>query len=266
VFTNGERLRDALPLRTLFYGEGVFETFRFRSDMPVFFERHIERMRSGAELLRIPFPEANYIADTVLSAVTESGLSDLYVKVCLVSGGNSLFYENADKTSVITVLKEFNVETSPAKATVYSFRRSSVSPLLRIKSLNYLENILARREALDSGFDEAIFLNERDEIAEGSASNIFWVSDGTLFTPAIDCGVLPGIIRGVLIERASDMGLQVEEGKFKMPDLTESDFAFFTNSLSGLREIAKIHDTHLPVDNRLFATIKENLFDLLKWS
>jgi 4-amino-4-deoxychorismate lyase len=263
---NGERLRDVLPLRTLFYGEGVFETFRFTSEMPVFFDRHVERMRKGAELLRIPFPEANSISDAVLSAVSEVGFSDLYVKVCLVSGGNSLFYENADHTRVITVLKELNIETNPANAYVCSFRRSSESPLSRIKSLNYLENMIARREAMESGFDEAIFLNERGEIAEGSASNIFWVSDGTLFTPALDCGVLPGIIRGVLIERASHMGLQVEEGKFKMPDLTESEFAFFTNSLTGLREISAINEAHLPVDNRLFTTIKENLFDLLKWN
>lgn len=266
MFINGERVRGALPLRTLFYGEGVFETFRFSSDMPVFFDRHVERMRKGAELVGIPLPEANYIADAVLSAVSEFGSSDLYVKVCLVSSGNSLFYENADNTSVITVLKELSIETNPAKASVCSFRRSSGSPLLRIKSLNYLENILARREAIDSGFDEALFMNEYGEIAEGSANNIFWVSDGKLFTPAIDCGILPGIIRGVLIEQASDMGLQVEEGRFMISDLTQSDFAFFTNSLTGLRGISMINETHLPVDNRLFATIKENLFGLLKWN
>jgi len=263
---NGERLQDALPLRTLFYGEGVFETFRFRSGMPVFFDWHIERMRKGAELLRIPLPEASSIPDAVLSAVSESGLSDLYVKVCLVSGGNSLFHENADNTSIIIVLKELSVETKPARSSICSFRRSSESPLLRVKSLNYLENILARREAMDSGFDEAIFLNEHDEIAEGSASNIFWVNHGTLFTPSLDCGVLPGIIRGVLIEQASDMGLRVEEGRFMITDLTQSDFVFFTNSITGLREIAEIDKTHMPVDNRLFATIKENLFDILIWS
>jgi 4-amino-4-deoxychorismate lyase len=263
---NGDRLRDTLPLRTLFYGEGVFETFRFRYGMPVFFDRHIERMWKGAELLRIPFPEESSIADAVLSSVSDSVLKDLYVKICLVSGGNLLFHENADNTSIITVLKELSVETMPAKASICSFRRNSESPLLSVKSLNYLENILARREAMDSGFDEALFLNERDEIAEGSASNIFWVNEGTLFTPSLDCGVLPGIIRGALIERASNMGLRVEEGRFMITDLTQSDFAFFTNSLTGLREIAEVDKIHMPIDNRLFATIKKNLFDLLKWS
>jgi len=266
VLMNGERVRDALPLRTLFYGEGVFETFRFRSGMPVFFDRHIERMRKGAELLSIPLPEANSITDAVLSAVSESGLSDMYVKVCLVSAGNSLFYKNADKTRTIVIIKKYEVVNGPAKASVCSFSRNSKSPLVRIKSLNYLENILARREAMDSGFDEALFLNERDEITEGSASNIFWVSDGTLFTPSLGCGVLPGIIRGVLMEQASDMGLQVEEGGFTITDLAESDFAFFTNSLAGVRELAKINETHLSVDSHLSSLIKEKLFGLLKWS
>lgn len=262
---NGKRIPDDLPLRTLYYGEGVFETFRFKSEMPLFFDRHVERMKKGAELLGIPLPDENHIVDMVSSAVTKSGLSDMYVKVCLVSEGNSLFYQNADESSVLIVLKDYSTENKPIKTRICSFSRNSQSPLLRIKSLNYLENILARREAIYSGYDESLFLNERGEITEGSASNIFWVRNGILFTPSIDCGVLPGIVRSILIEHASEAGLEVSEGRFDLNALLDAECAFFTNSLAGFREIARINETSMQVDNPHLSTIKRMLFGLLKW-
>ena len=262
---DGERVRDMLPLRALFYGEGVFETFRFRSAMPEFFDKHIKRMKNGAELLGIPVPDGEHIANRVLSAISESGISDAYVKVCVLSEGSTVFYGHAEKANLLVIVRTYAVSRGPINTSICSFKRNSDSPLLRIKSLNYLENILARREAIPLGYDESLLLNEYDEIAEGSASNIFWVRDGVLFTPLLACGVLPGIIRGILIEHASETGLDVQEGRYHIQDIMESEFAFFTNSLTGLLGIARINETPLSVDSTLRDTIKGILFNLLKW-
>ncbi len=262
---NGERIRDELPLRALSYGEGTFETFRFNSTLPVLFNNHIERMREGAELLGIPILEKQYISDLVSSAISESGISDAYVKVCLLSEGNTPFYEYAEKAGVLVIVKEYSVSPEPVKARLCSFRRNSDSPLIRIKSLNYLENILARRQATASGCDEALFLNERNEIAEGSASNVFWVKDSVLFTPSIDCGVLPGVTRSLLVDYASEIGFELREGRYLLQELIESEFAFFTNALTGLRQIKSVNHTNLPIDNPAQNAIRNFLFRTLLW-
>lgn len=265
VLIDGRRVGDRLPLRTLFYGEGVFETFRYKSALPVFFDMHYGRMREGAETLGIPAPEKSRIEDLVTKAVRESGFSDAYVKVCLLSDGDIRFSGLSDRGSVLVVVKGFIAQESPVKACVNPFRRGSESPVRRIKSMNYLECVLARRGAAASGFDEALFLNERGEVAEGSACNIFWVKDGTLYTPTIDCGILPGITRRVLLDHAPVLGLDVEEGHYLLSDLTGAEFAFFTNSLTGALPVSHL-DTHsFPVGGAVFQGIKNLLLNKLEW-
>lgn len=265
VFINGNRAGGRLPLRTLFYGEGVFETFRYRLELPVFFDMHYERMRQGAEILGIPAPEMSRIEDLVKKAVSESGYSDAYVKVCLLSDGNTRFYETAETGSVLVIVKGYTAPESPVKACVNPFGRNSESPVLTIKSMNYLECVLARRGAVASGFDEALFLNERGEITEGSASNVFWIKDGVLYTPSLDCGVLPGVTRGVLLDYASELGLEVGEGRYFLSDLTGSEFAFFTNSLVGSLPVSHL-DTHtFPASSAVYSGINNLLLNKLKW-
>ncbi len=265
AFINGNRVEGRLPLRTLFYGEGVFETFRYRDKLPVFFDKHYERMKKGAEILGLPLPEINYTVSLVDKAVSESGYSDSYVKICLLSDGGIRFYELAERGSFLIIVRGYTVPEWSVKACVNSFKRSSESPVLSIKSMNYLENVLARRGANASGFDETLFLNERDEITEGSASNIFWIKDGVLHTPSIDCGILPGVTRGIILNYASELGLQAEEGHYFLRDLIDADFAFFTNSIIGSLPVSHINTHSFPAVNAIYSGIKELLFNKLGW-
>jgi Branched-chain amino acid aminotransferase/4-amino-4-deoxychorismate lyase len=192
VFIDDQPFREGFPLRSLFYGEGVFETFRWKTAIPVFWKEHIRRMERGAEILRVPFPGIEHIKEAIEGAVLNSKVSDAYVKICLLSQGDPTFYRNPEGASLVVAVKEYQPPGKFVKAHISSFRRNSLSPIARLKSLNYLENILARREAIESGFDEALFLNERGEITEGGASNIFWLKGGVLFTPSLECGLLSG--------------------------------------------------------------------------
>lgn len=263
---DGERTESILPLRTLFYGEGVFETFRYKSDLPVFFLNHYQRMKRGAELLRIPVPEISGLSKHVRDAVEETGYSDAYVKVCLLSKGSARFYDNPEKEIILVIVKEYSESKEQVKTLVHSIKRYSGSPLLQIKSMNYLENIAARREAVEKGFDEALFLNDRDEITEGSASNVFWFKDGVIFTPSLECGLLPGITRDVLLKSISELGIEVREGGYFLSDIIDSEFAFFTNSITGCSLISRINDCDIPVDHRQYRELKKLLIDKLKWS
>ncbi|MEQ9619298.1 MAG: aminotransferase class IV [Deltaproteobacteria bacterium] len=266
VFIDGERAESLLPLRTLFYGEGVFETFRYKSRLPVFFPVHYQRMKRGAELLRIPIPEISGLSMQVRNAVEEAGYSDAYVKVCLLSQGSSRFYDNPEKEAILVIIKEYSATKEPVKTLVHPVKRYSESPLLRIKSMNYLENIAARREAIEKGFDEALFLNHRDEITEGSASNVFWFKDGVIFTPSLECGLLPGITRDILLNNIPELGIEVREGRYFPSDIIDSDFAFFTNSITGCSLISRINDCNISVDQRRYGDLKELLIEKLKWS
>lgn len=265
ISLDGKQIEEIFPLRSLFYGEGVFETFRWKAIPPVFWDRHLLRMRRGAEVLGIPFPYAGDIEWAIEKAVLDSQVSDAYVKISLLSQGSSVFYEYPQGASILIVVRQYQPPDELIKACVSSFRRNSVSPILRVKSLNYLENILAKRNARGLGFDEAIFLNEKGEVTEGSANNIFWLKDGVLFTPSLECGLLSGVIRGVAIDIAREIGIRIEEGHFDFGNLTSSQGAFFTNSLVAAVPISQIDEFELPSNSEDFKRIKAILLERLVW-
>jgi 4-amino-4-deoxychorismate lyase len=187
------------------------------------------------------------------------------VKICLLSQGTSIFYESPQGSSLLVVVREYKPLNEPIKAHVSSFRRNSTSPILGLKSLNYLENIFARREARGLGFDEALFFNERGEITEGSATNIFWLKEGVLFTPSLECGLLSGVVRGIVIEIAGETGIELRERCFNLDSLTSSQGGFFTNSLIGAIPISQVDEFKLRSNPQDFKRIKTALLEKLGW-
>lgn len=266
MYLNGALLKEGFPLRSLFYGEGVFETFRWRLFPPVFWKRHVERLKKGADMLHIPFPGEDYLLACVKEAVSTSGISDAYVKVCLLSCGSPVFYDLPESGSVLVTVRRYREPCkTQVRLCIYPFYRASTSPILRIKSTNYLENVLARRSALSSGFDEAVFLNEKGEVTEGSASNIFWLKKGMLFTPEPSCGLLPGVTRSITMESAGKLGIRVEEGRFDLDALLSSEGAFLTNSLVGVIPVGQIGNVSLPSDSSEFKAIRDTIMKKLNW-
>ena len=265
IFIDGHKLKEEFPLRSLFYGEGVFETFRWKMRPPVFWDKHLERMKRGGEFLGIPFPGVGDIEWVMERAILDSQISDAYVKICLLSQGSSHFYEKPTRHSLLGIVREFQPPKELITVCTSSFRRNSASPVLRIKSLNYIENILARREAMGLGFDEAIFLNERGEITEGSTSNVFWLREGVLFTPSLQCGLLPGVIRDVVIEVAAELGIQVIDGSFDPSVFLVSEGVFLTNSLMGVVSVSQVDEHKLPSDPQGVSGLKSAIVEKLDW-
>jgi len=265
IFIDGHPLKEEFPLRSLFYGEGVFESFRWKMRPPVFWDKHVQRMKRGAELLGIPFPGVGDVEWVIERAMLDSQISDAYVKICLLSQGSSNFYETPTRHSLLGIVREFQAPKELITVCISSFSRNSASPVLRIKSLNYIENILARREAIGLGFDEAIFLNERGEITEGSASNTFWLREGVLFTPSLECGLLPGVIRDVVIEVACELGIQVIEGSFDPGVFLVSEGVFLTNSLMGIVSVSQVNEHKLPSDPQGVIVLKSAILEKLNW-
>jgi 4-amino-4-deoxychorismate lyase len=265
VFINGKSTQPIVPLRALFYGEGVFETFRYKTAMPVFFEKHYARMERGARLLGIPLAGIGDLIKLIEQALSDTYLSDAYVKVCLLSDGGYNYYDSPKRGEIAIIIRDYVPREESIKVAIGNFKRSSESPVNRIKSLNYLENVIARRGANRAGFDESLFLNERGELLECTSSNIFWIKEDTLYTPSLECGILPGVTREILINSVSDLGVTVAEGGFTTEDIAGAEFAFLTNSLSGSLIISKFEGLNLRVKDELYESIKKRLHSKLGW-
>jgi len=266
IFIEGKKVTESIPLRSLFYGEGLFETFRYKNSLPVLMDSHLDRMDMGARRLKISFPEREYIIELIEDAVLQSQFADAYVKICLLSSGGLTFYKSAEKSHLLVIVKEYASPQQSVRLKINSFTRTSGSPLSRIKSLNYLENILARREAQDAGYDDALFFNERGEICECSASNIFWYKDNTLYTPSVDCGLLPGTTRAQILKLAKVNNLGASEGAFCLDDVMSAEIAFISNSLIGCTPVSFIEGLSFDIRHKEFKRIKNELLYSLKWA
>jgi len=231
------------------YGNGLFETMRAYSKRNVFrLRQHLERLFRSAELIGLNIRHsAESLEQAILDTLTANHLDMGYVRLTISPG---VVTPGSNRSicgtpTVLIVAKPLTpypeyLYKNGASALLSQIRRNVDSPIPRIKSLNFLENILARAAARDAGTLESIFLDTDGYVVEGSMSNLFFVKDGVLQTPSTECPILPGITRAVALEIAAKNGIPIREGKWKLKHLLEADEAFLTNSLMELMPLVKI--------------------------
>ena len=233
VLLAGEAVVPALD-RGLLYGDGVFETIRVYGGVPFRLGAHLERLAAGAEALQIALSHpAEALTVGLAEALRAAGLAEAYARITVTrgtGGAPSDLRGSASPAALIHVraLSALSPEhyASGVRACVSQVRRNETSPLSRIKSLNYLDSLLARSQAAACGCFEGLMLNTCGLLAEATAGNLFLVRRGRLCTPPISDGCLPGIARGVVMELCA-----VEERSLSLDDLRCADEAFVTNSL-----------------------------------
>jgi branched-chain amino acid aminotransferase len=232
----------------LLYGYGLFETMRSYGGRVFRLDRHLGRLLKSAKTLGI--------ADGLDAVVLEAGIADVLkansladarirLTVTAGEGERALGLPASGKLTTIIIAEElaqpsYDVQSQGLRASIVSIRRNSKSPLCRMKTLGYLENMLARAEAAGVGCDEAILLNEEGLVAECSASNIFIVERGRLVTPPIGAGILEGVARGVVIELAGGLDISVAEENITVDRLLGVDEVFITNSIIELAPVTSI--------------------------
>lgn len=225
----------------LLFGRGVFETFRATSDQKIFrMEKHIARLHAGATVLGIqPPPALANAEESVGSLLQRCGLGDARVRLTLTAGSDdappSVLIQARPATDYPEAMYELGVT-----AVIARVRRNETSPLSRIKSLNCLDNVLAREEARSGGAAEALLLNTRGTLAEGSFSNVFTVFGGEIRTPPVDDGALPGVTRDAVMELAREMGVRVVEAPIAPGELLQADEVFVTNAVAGVLPVRMI--------------------------
>ena len=234
--------------RGFLLGDGIFETLSCLAGRPIFLDRHLERMAAGAEALGIPLvPEAGRIAGAVFETLDASGLarSNSVVRITLTRGPGPRGLRSPDDpkpTLMVTASAMQQTEFDPVSVVIARVRRNEHSPTSRLKTLNYLDNILARREAEARGADEALMRNTAGDLCCASAANLFVVKAGTVLTPPPDAGVLPGVTRAAIKELAQSLGIDFLEKAPSLDDLRDSSEIFLSNSLVGIQSIKAIVD------------------------
>jgi branched-chain amino acid aminotransferase len=219
-------------------GDGVFETIRATGGRPAHAARHLARLRQGAVALGFDVPAGDDVLhDAMCAVLAENALTDAALRLTLTRGPapRGVLPAGADRPTMLISAGVLPGKLPPARVIVArQTRRNQFSPTSRIKSLNYLDSVLARMEAASVGADDALLLNTHEFLAEATAASLFLHIDGEFITPRIEDGALPGIARGRLLE--AGIG---RESQLSVRDVERAQAGFLANSL-GWRALADI--------------------------
>ncbi|MEW6107771.1 MAG: aminodeoxychorismate lyase [Nitrospirota bacterium] len=237
------------------YGDGIYETMRSYNGVVFRLEKHIERLNRSASYLKLAIPDKDFIKDAVYKTFAANRLSDAYIRITVSRGKGpvGLDPELCREPTFVVIAEQFRqypeaYYKNGTKLFFAKIRRNLVAALdPKIKSLNFLNNIMAKIEAKEKGAHEAIMLNADGFIAEGTVSNIFFVKDKMLCTPSVDAGILDGITRETVISLAIRNGIEVREGMFSPDDLFKSTEVFFTNTTAEVMPVSQVDDVKYEV-------------------
>ena len=228
------------------YGYALFETMRAYSGYIFRFQKHLDRLTRSAELIGLPLGTFD-LEKACYDTLRANNLGDARIRltVSIGEGENAPDPPPHPRPTVLIVATSYTPPSAEKyrngfKAVVSSMQQNSQSPLSRLKSANYLNNVLARKEAKAAGADEALLLNERGFLCEGSTSNVFLVTGDGLITPDEESGCLPGVTRQAVIELASELGMDVAQREVQIEELLQANEAFVTNSLLELMPLGEV--------------------------
>lgn len=235
------------------YGMGLFETFRTYGGHPFLLEWHLERLASGCKELEIDYePEPEAWRRRIFRLLEVNRLTDAYFRLTVTAGTDVLglpagSYEKPEEVLYVKPLPLMNPEVyHEGKALqLLRLRRSTPEGTIRLKSLHYMNNILAKKEMKRypwAAGAEGLFLDAGGRLCEGIVSNVFFVSHGMLHTPSLDTGPLPGVTRRMVMTIARREGMAISEGRYDWTDLLEADEVFVTNSIQELVPITTLFD------------------------
>lgn len=240
------------------YGDGIYETMRVYDGVVFKLEEHLKRLYRSALLIGLMIPlDIDHLKIAIYETLIANALRNAYVRLTISRGRGPIGLDPdfCPEPTIIIIAQEF-------KEYPKAFYKNGISLIIsetrrnlkeainpRIKSLNFLNNILAKIEAKKRNAYEAIMLNAYGKLTEGTISNVFFYKDSILCTPSLDCGILDGITRGMIIELARREDLKVKEGKFTKKDIYSAEEVFLTNTTMEVMPVLKIDDQKYAVGN-----------------
>lgn len=224
------------------YGRGIFTTVAFRNGRLLLWEKHWRRINHDAEAIGLnieEFPESAVVARAA-AAVAESGISSGRLRLTFSDHSPPGLWSGPESAAggcrLSVMVGEPRRLPVPFRVTVSPYNVLSTDTLNRLKTCNYLAKILSLEEAGERGFNEAIRLNERGQITGGCVSNVFWLRDGTLFTPPLSAGCLPGTTREFILEN-----FDCEEAEAGPEELEKADAVYLTSAGIGIAAVDELN-------------------------
>lgn len=238
----------------LLYGDGVFEGIRSYDGLVFKFDEHLDRLYESAHTLTLEIPlSKTQMSKAVVETLKANGLRDAYIRLVVTRGtgdlgldprkcGKATVFIIADKIALYP--KEY-FEKGLELATVPTVRNHPESLNPQLKTLNYLNNILAKIEATNAGVNEAILLNAQGYVTECTGENIFLVRGSRVVTPPPYVGILKGITRGVVLRIAAEAGYDVREDVFTRHELYTADEVFLTGTAAEIVPVVKVDNRRI---------------------
>jgi branched-chain amino acid aminotransferase len=212
-------------------GDGVFETIELRAGAPFALRRHLERLEQSAAGLLLTPPDRDTVRSAVRQVTAAWGDAPGRLRITFTAGPGPMGSNRDDaEPTLVVAAAPMQVQTEPTDVVVVPFTRNERGALVGLKTTSYAENVVALAIAAERGCSEALFANTRDELCEGTGSNVFVVLDGVLITPPLDSGCLAGVTRALLLEALDAAGRPATEAVVPMARLGEVTEAFLVST------------------------------------
>jgi 4-amino-4-deoxychorismate lyase len=254
-FLNGNEKVKIIPLSNgVMYGYGLFETISIKNFEAIYLDDHLKRLREGLEILGIDFICSNQKIKQCIEKLICLNKFDGALKITVVKNNNF--------SDLIIMMKKSSYDDKDYKkgfdVTISDVIRNSTSKIVRLKTINYLENLLEFKKARINFFDEVIFFNEMGFLAEGATSNIFVVKNNKLYTPSLENGLLSGIMRAKVIKECK---MDVIETNITKDFLGNADEVFLTNSLIEVMHVKSIKNINYKCSDFRISNYLKNIIN-----
>ena len=242
----------------IFLGEGLFETLRVLDNRPCYSQLHWQRLQRAALFLQLPFelsPSVWY--ENLTQCIALNQVQDGGIKVILGAGNAPRgLVATSKKSRLVFTAFNYLAENTAVKLGSASWLRDSRNPVYQFKSINYLEAIIARRQAQINGIDDVLFFNTEQCATDTTTANLFIIKNNQLFTPSLQSGLLPGIIRQRLLSLCQENNIVCFECNLNKTSLSEADAVFICNALQGIRPVSVIDNTVFKANHSLIAQLQ----------
>lgn len=247
----------------LMVGDGAFETLIARGGVPFAERRHWLRLRSSCETLGIAVPDEATISAGMREVLKANAMPDGRVRVTVTSGEGPLGSDKGDHPPTTIIVCTLQKPWPPTESLItVPWPRNERGALAGVKSVSYAENVRSLAYAKSQGGGEALVTNTRDELCEGTGTNVFIVKNGIVITPPLSSGCLAGVTRGLVIELCQKHGIPLEERAVPMSEVAAADEVFLSSTTRDVQAVAKIDDRTYagesgPMAKRLRALFQE---------
>ena len=226
---------------SLFYADGLFETFLAVKDRIVFMEDHLNRLEKGAKLINIKIPVDRKTIIRWLNSANKKNNSEIKkIRLTVTSGDSAFWAGRSSLPRIIIIVTEYSLPRNNFRLTVSPYRIDQGSPFRNVKTLSFVVEMTSRKNAYAGKFDDAILLTRNGYVAETTSANLFWVKNGVLYTTPCRSGCLEGMTRKHIIELAYKNDVPFREKMVRLSEVLKADEIFVTSSIKLIIPVSSV--------------------------